>query len=88
MTAYVHATFRSLHHRAYRLFFVGQTISTIGTWAQKVAQVWLVLEIGGSGTVLGVTVGLQQAPTLFLTAWAGLLADRMDRRTIGSRSVP
>lgn len=82
MTAYVHATFRSLHHRAYRLFFVGQTISTIGTWAQKVAQVWLVLEIGGSGTVLGVTVGLQQAPTLFLTAWAGLLADRMDRRTM------
>lgn len=74
--------FRSLHHRAYRLFFVGQTISTVGTWAQKVAQAWLVLEIGGSGTLLGVTAGLQQAPTLLLTPWAGLLADRIDRRTI------
>ncbi len=82
MTAYLEATFRSLHHRAYRLFFVGQTISTVGTWSQKVAQAWLVLEIGGSGTLLGVTVGLQQAPTLLLTAWAGLLADRIDRRTI------
>jgi MFS family permease len=61
---------------------VGQTISTIGTWAQKVAQAWLVLEIGGSGTLLGATAGLQQAPTLLLTAWAGLLADRIDRRTI------
>jgi MFS family permease len=74
------ATFRSLRHRAYRLFFIGQTVSIIGTWAQKVAQAWLVLELGGSGTLLGVTAGLQQAPTLFLTAWAGLLADRIDRR--------
>ena len=82
MTAYLDATFRSLRHRAYRLYFVGQTVSTVGTWAQKVAQAWLVLEIGGSGTLLGVTAGLQQAPTLFLTAWAGLLADRIDRRTM------
>lgn len=82
MTAYLGATFRSLRHRAYRLFFVGQTISTVGTWAQKVAQAWLVLEIAGSGTLLGLTVGLQQAPTLLLTPWAGLLADRVDRRSI------
>jgi MFS family permease len=82
VTAGLDVTFRSLHHRAYRLFFVGQSISTVGTWAQKVAQAWLVLEIGGSGTLLGVTAGLQQAPTLLLTAWAGLLADRIDRRTI------
>lgn len=82
MTPYFNSTFRSLRHRSYRLYFIGQTTSTIGTWAQKVAQVWLVLQIGGSGTLLGVTVGLQQAPTLLLTAWAGLLADRMDRRTM------
>lgn len=82
MNAFLEATFRSLRHRAYRLYFVGQTVSTAGTWAQKVAQAWLVLEISGSGTLLGVTAGLQQAPTLLLTAWAGLLADRFDRRTM------
>ena len=77
---YLGATFRSLRHRAYRLYFTGQVVSTIGTWSQKVAQVWLVLELTGSGTMLGVTAGLQQAPTLLLTPWAGLLADRLDRR--------
>jgi MFS family permease len=80
MSGYLAATFRSLRHRAYRLYFTGQIVSTVGTWAQKVAQAWLILELTGSGTLLGVTVGLQQAPTLFLTPWAGLIADRMDRR--------
>jgi MFS family permease len=82
MTAYVQATFRSLRHRAYRLYFAGQTISIVGTWMQKVAQAWLVLELTGSGTLLGVTAGLQQLPTLLLTPWGGLLADRVDRRKI------
>lgn len=80
MSNYFSATFRSLRHRAYRLYFTGQIVSTVGTWAQKVAQAWLVLELTGSGTLLGVTVGLQQAPTLFLTPWAGIIADRVDRR--------
>lgn len=82
MKGYARATFRSLGHRAYRLYFTGQIVSTVGTWAQKVAQAWLVLELTGSGTLLGVTAGLQQTPTLLLTPWAGLLADRVDRRTI------
>lgn len=80
--SYLDATFRSLRHRAYRLFFTGQVISTIGTWAQKVAQAWLVLELTGSGTMLGIVAGLQQAPTLLLTPWAGLLADRLSRRSM------
>ncbi|MEV0809685.1 MFS transporter [Micromonospora sp. NPDC050200] len=80
MSGYLSATFRSMRHRAYRLYFTGQIVSTVGTWAQKVAQAWLVLELTGSGTLLGVTVGLQQAPTLFLTPWAGIIADRIDRR--------
>lgn len=82
MSGYLRATFRSLRYRAYRLYFTGQIVSTIGTWAQKVAQAWLVLELTGSGTLLGVTAGLQQAPTLLLTPWAGLIADRIDRRTM------
>jgi MFS family permease len=82
MSGYLGATFRSLRHRAYRLYFTGQIVSTVGTWAQKVAQAWLVLELTGSGTLLGVTVGLQQVPTLFLTPWAGTIADRIDRRVM------
>jgi len=42
------ATFRSLHNRNYRLFFVGQLISLVGTWMQTVAVGWLVLEITNS----------------------------------------
>lgn len=80
--SYLETTFRSLGHRAYRLYFTGQTISTIGNWVQKIAQVWLVLELTGSGTLLGITAGLQQLPTLVLTPWAGLLADRISRRTM------
>lgn len=80
MSRYVSTTFRSLRHRAYRLYFTGQIVSTVGTWAQKVAQAWLILDLTGSGTLLGVTVGLQQAPTLLLTPWAGIIADRIDRR--------
>lgn len=82
MRAYVHATFASLRNRNYRLFFLGQTTSIAGTWTQKVAQAWLVLELTGSGTLLGVTVALQQVPTLLLTPWGGLLADRFDKRRI------
>lgn len=80
--SYLESTFRSLRHRAYRYYFAGQTVSTIGSWSQKVAQAWLVLELTGSGTLLGITVGLQQMPTLIITPWAGLLADRIDRRTM------
>lgn len=82
MSPNVGSTFRSLRHRAYRLYFAGQAVSTIGTWAQKVAQAWLVLELTDSGTMLGITAGLQQAPTLLLTPWAGLLADRRSRRSM------
>ena len=82
MRGYLRRTFESLHIRNYRLFFMGQSISTVGSWMQKVAQVWLVLELTDSGTLLGITAGLQQLPTLLLTPWGGLLADRNNRRTI------
>lgn len=82
MRRYLRATFESLRYRNYRLFLAGQTASIIGTWMQKVAQVWLVLELTGSGTVLGVTAGLQQLPTLVIGPWGGLLADRRDKRKI------
>ncbi len=75
-------TFRSLHIYNYRLFFIGQTVSMSGTWMQSVAQGWLVLELTGSGIDLGITVGLQFGPVLVLGAWAGVLADRVDKRKL------
>lgn len=79
---YLRSTFESLYERDYRFYFFGQGVSVIGNWVQKVAQAWLVLELTGSGTLLGITVGIQQLPTLFLTPWGGLLADRIDRRAL------
>jgi MFS family permease len=75
-------TFRSLHIRNYRLFFVGQLISVTGTWMQTVAQSWLVLNLTGSGVDLGVTVALQFLPMLLFGLWGGLLADRSDKRKL------
>ena len=82
MRSYLSATFESLRYRNYRRYIVGQGVSVIGTWMQKVAQAWLVLELTDSGTLLGVTAALQQLPTLVLTPWGGLLADRVDKRKI------
>ena len=75
-------TFRSLHNYNYRLYFVGQVVSMSGTWMQAVAQSWLVLQLSGSSLDLGITVGLQFGPVLFLGAWAGVLADRVDKRRL------
>jgi predicted MFS family arabinose efflux permease len=75
-------TFASLSNRNYRLYFVGHGISATGEWAQKIGQAWLVLELSGSGTLLGITAGLQHLPTLVIGPWGGLLADRVDKRRL------
>lgn len=82
MKGYLVATFASLRVRNFRLFFIGQSISIVGTWMQKFAQAWLVLELTNSGTWLGITLAVQMAPTLLLTPWGGVLADRFNKRTI------
>ncbi|MBO0839340.1 MAG: MFS transporter [Sciscionella sp.] len=75
--------FGSLRVRNYRLFATGQVISNIGTWMQRVAQDWLVLELSGRNPVaLGIAVALQFIPTMVLSPWAGVLADRMDKRKL------
>ena len=78
------ATFSSLKFRNYRLWFTGALVSNIGTWMQRVGQDWLVLTqlTHNSGVALGVVTGLQFAPALFLSPWAGVLADRMNRRKL------
>jgi MFS family permease len=73
-------TFRSLRVPNYRLFFAGHAVSVIGTWMQRVAQDWLVLELTDSPVAVGVATALQALPTMFLGLWGGLLVDRLDRR--------
>jgi MFS family permease len=93
MRTYLGATFASLRIRNYRLYFIGQAISFTGTWMQKLALAWLVLELTGSGAWLGATMALQQLPTLLLAPWGGVLADRFSKRLImvwmaGAAMVP
>src|SRR3954452_22086891 len=75
-------TFASLANRNYRRYFTGQAISLIGTWMQSVAQSWLVLQLTGSGTALGLVVALQTLPVLLLGPYGGVVADRVDKRRL------
>jgi MFS family permease len=74
--------FRSLRTRNYRLYFAGQLISIAGTFMQTVAQSWLVLELTGSGTALGLVNTLQYGPILLFGGMAGVVVDRVDRRRL------
>ena len=73
-------TFASLANPNYRRYFTGQSISLVGTWMQTVAQSWLVLQLTGSGTALGLVVALQTLPVLILGPYGGVVADRVDKR--------
>lgn len=77
-------TFASLSIPNFRLWFAGALVSNVGTWMQRVAQDWLVLTVltQESGVAVGITTALQFAPFLFLSPWAGVLADRVDHRTL------
>jgi MFS family permease len=75
--------FQSLRLRNYRLFFSGQIVSNIGTWMQRIAQDWLVFALSGNDPLaLGIALALQFTPTLLLSLWAGVLADRVDKRKL------
>ncbi len=75
---------RALTHRNYRLFFVGQGISLIGTWMTRVATSWLVFRLGGpdSAVLLGVVSFAGQIPTFLLGPFAGVLVDRWNRHRV------
>jgi MFS family permease len=74
--------FRSLRVRNYRLYASGQLVSLTGTWMQRVAQDWLVLQLTNSGTALGIVTALQFGPALLLGLWGGVLADRGNKRKL------
>lgn len=76
-------TFRALANPNYRLYAAGGVVSNVGTWMQRVAQDWLVLEVsGGSGAAIGITTGLQFLPFLLVMPFAGVLADRLPKRRL------
>ena len=75
-------TFRALRNPNYRLYVAGTLVSNTGTWMQRVAQDWLVLTLGGGGTALGITTGLQFLPVLLLSPYAGVIADRFPKRRL------
>jgi MFS family permease len=75
-------TFASLSVPNYRRYFGGQVVSITGNWMQTVAEMWLVLQLTGSGVSVGLTAGLQFLPILLFGAWGGLLADRMPKRRL------
>ena len=73
---------RALRHRNYRLFFGGQTVSLVGTWITRIATSWLVYRLTGSELLLGVVAFAGQVPLLVLSSFAGVLADRWNRRRL------
>ena len=76
------ATARALRHRNYRLFFMGQLVSLVGTWMQIVAQSWLIYRLTGSAELLGLMGFASQGPVLLLASVGGVIADRYDRHRI------
>jgi len=74
--------FEALSIRNYRLFFGGQVVSNTGTWMQRIAQDWLVLQITNSPLAVGITTALQFLPMLLMGLWGGLIADRYPKRRL------
>jgi MFS family permease len=75
-------TFASMQVRNFRLFFEGQLVSQVGNWLTLIAQTLLVFELTHSGVALGLLAAAQFGPVLLLGPWAGLVADRSDKRKL------
>ncbi|GIU86952.1 MAG: MFS transporter [Acidimicrobiia bacterium] len=75
-------TFRSLGVRNFRLFFLGQLVSQVGNWLTLIGQTLLVLHLTDSGVAVGLLTAFQFVPVLLIGAWAGLVADRSDKRRL------
>lgn len=74
--------FRTLRYRNFRIFFIGQNVSLVGTWMQQVAMSWLVYRLTNSALLLGVVAFSSQIPTFILSPLGGVAADRFNRRKL------
>ena len=70
----------ALAHRNFRLFFIGQGISLVGTWMQNVGEGWLILTLTNSPFYVGLTAALSSLGVLLFSLYAGVIADRVDKR--------
>ncbi|MEO8575513.1 MAG: MFS transporter [Gemmatimonadales bacterium] len=66
-------------HRNFRLFWIGQTVSLIGTWMQQVGQGWLALQLSNSAFIVGLVAAAGNLPVLLFSLYAGVLIDRRDK---------
>ena len=72
--------FGAFAHRNFRLFFIGQGISLVGTWMQNVGEGWLMLTLTNSPFYVGLTAALSSVGVLLFSLYAGVIADRVDKR--------
>ena len=82
MSAALGRTFTSLRVPNYRRYFAGQLASISGNWMQTVAEMWLMVQLTGSGVSVGLVAALQFLPIMLFGAWGGVLADRMSKRRL------
>ena len=80
--AILSSRFRALRHRNFRLFWLGQIISLVGTWMQSVAQGWLMHRLTDSAFMLGLLGFAQFLPIMLFSLWAGAIVDRVDKRKL------
>ena len=71
---------RALSQRNFRLYFIGQSASFVGTWMQQIALAWLIYRMTGSPFMLGLATFAGNIPILFLAPFGGVWSDRIDRR--------
>lgn len=77
------STLRSFKHRNFRILYPANALSNIGTWTQRVAQDWLVLELTNNDPAnLGLVTAIQFLPAMILSTYGGLLADRFSKRKL------
>jgi MFS family permease len=76
------SSLRAFRHRNFQVLYPANLISNIGSWAQRIAQDWLVLQLTHSAQDLGFVTALQFLPTLALSTWGGWLADKFSKRLL------
>ncbi len=81
-TLFSASTFSAFRHRNYRLWFIGQLVSLVGTWMQNTAQGYLIYSLTGSAAYLGYVGFISGVPSWLFMLYGGLIADRMSRRTL------
>jgi len=75
----ISATFRAFQNRNYRLFFIGQSVSQIGTWMQRTGVSWMIYTMTHSPFLLGLTVFASQFPSFIFSLAGGVASDRYNR---------